>query len=81
MPVFVYKCINIITLHALQLSVSQMSLIFQTSLRQMNQTRFYLEENAKPNILVELLISGLPLLLSGEEYTNILKDSLEIKGK
>ncbi|XP_068090360.1 diacylglycerol kinase theta [Hyperolius riggenbachi] len=51
----------------------------KTSIRQMNQTRFYLEANTKPDIQVELLVSGLPALLSGDEYTNILREYLEIK--
>lgn len=62
-----------------ELILDRLKDIRKTSIRQMNQTRFYLEENTKPDIKVELLLSGLPLLLSNEEYNNILKDSLEIK--
>ncbi|XP_056374232.1 diacylglycerol kinase theta isoform X2 [Hyla sarda] len=62
-----------------ELILDRLTDIQKTSIRQMNQTRFYLEENTKHVIKVDLLLSGLPVLLSNEEYNNILKDSLEIK--
>ncbi|OCT59255.1 diacylglycerol kinase theta [Xenopus laevis] len=53
----------------------------KTSIRQMNQTRFYIEENEKPEIKIQILISGLPPSLSDKEYTDILKEHLAIKDK
>uniref|UniRef100_A0A8C3RZU6 Diacylglycerol kinase n=1 Tax=Chelydra serpentina TaxID=8475 RepID=A0A8C3RZU6_CHESE len=50
-----------------------------TSIRQMNQTRFYIVENNKSVVRVNLFVGGLPPQLSAEEYTNILKDDLAIK--
>uniref|UniRef100_A0A8C6ZG82 Diacylglycerol kinase n=1 Tax=Nothoprocta perdicaria TaxID=30464 RepID=A0A8C6ZG82_NOTPE len=55
------------------------SLFSQTSIRQMNQTRFYVVENSKSVVRVNLFIGGLPPQLSAEEYTKILKDELAIK--
>uniref|UniRef100_A0A670Y9A8 Diacylglycerol kinase n=1 Tax=Pseudonaja textilis TaxID=8673 RepID=A0A670Y9A8_PSETE len=51
----------------------------QTSLRQMNQTRFYIVENNISTVRVHLFVGGLPLHLTTEEYTKILKDELAIK--
>uniref|UniRef100_A0A8C9FM91 Diacylglycerol kinase n=1 Tax=Pavo cristatus TaxID=9049 RepID=A0A8C9FM91_PAVCR len=51
----------------------------QISIRQMNQTRFYIVENSKSTIQVNMFIGGLPPQLSPEEYMNILKDELAIK--
>ncbi|KAG8454938.1 hypothetical protein GDO86_001237 [Hymenochirus boettgeri] len=51
----------------------------KTSLRQMNQTRFYIEDSSSPVINIHLLLSGLTPSLSVEEYTNILKENLDIK--
>uniref|UniRef100_A0A8D2M8F4 Diacylglycerol kinase n=1 Tax=Zonotrichia albicollis TaxID=44394 RepID=A0A8D2M8F4_ZONAL len=51
----------------------------QTSIRQMNQTRFYIVENSKSIVQVNLFVGGLPPQLSPEEYTNILKEELAIK--
>lgn len=47
----------------------------------MNQTRFYIVENSKSIVRVNLFVGGLPPQLSPEEYTNILKDELAIKSK
>ncbi|KAM4048982.1 diacylglycerol kinase theta [Anomaloglossus baeobatrachus] len=73
------KQVQRMVLPAEELILDRLKDIRKTSIRQMNQTRFYLEENTKPDIKVELLLTGLPMLLSNEEYSNILKDSLEIK--
>uniref|UniRef100_A0A8C6Y7C8 Diacylglycerol kinase n=1 Tax=Naja naja TaxID=35670 RepID=A0A8C6Y7C8_NAJNA len=51
----------------------------QTSLHQMNQTRFYIVENNISTVRVHLFVGGLPLHLTTEEYTKILKDELAIK--
>ncbi|KAM8960987.1 diacylglycerol kinase theta [Pelodytes ibericus] len=53
--------------------------IRKTSIRQMNQTRFYIEENHKLDIQIHILVGGLPPLLSAAEYTNLLKEHLDIK--
>lgn len=47
----------------------------------MNQTRFYIAENNKSIVRVNLFVGGLPPQLSREEYTNILKAELAIKSK
>ena len=47
----------------------------------MNQTRFYIVENSKSIVRVNLFVGGLPPQLSPEEYTNILKDELAVKSK
>lgn len=53
--------------------------IRKTSIRQMNQTRFYIVEDHITTVRVHLFVGGLPPHLSTEEYTNILKDELTIK--
>ncbi|XP_020662730.3 diacylglycerol kinase theta isoform X1 [Pogona vitticeps] len=53
--------------------------IRKTSLRQMNQTRFYIVEKKISVVQVHLFVGGLPPHLSIGEYTNILKDELTIK--
>uniref|UniRef100_A0A3Q3MTR5 Diacylglycerol kinase n=1 Tax=Labrus bergylta TaxID=56723 RepID=A0A3Q3MTR5_9LABR len=42
----------------------------QMSVRQMNQTRFYIVENINRAVQVSLLIGGLPSLLAKEEYVH-----------
>ncbi|KAM7165685.1 diacylglycerol kinase theta isoform 2-T2 [Macrochelys suwanniensis] len=59
--------------------LSRLKDIRKTSIRQMNQTRFYIVENNKSVVRVNLFVGGLPPQLSAEEYTNILKDDLAIK--
>uniref|UniRef100_A0A8C8VGT5 Diacylglycerol kinase n=1 Tax=Pelusios castaneus TaxID=367368 RepID=A0A8C8VGT5_9SAUR len=58
--------------------LKSISLCF-TSIRQMNQTRFYIVENNKSVVRVNLFVGGLPPQLSAEEYMNILKDDLAVK--
>uniref|UniRef100_A0A669QEN7 Diacylglycerol kinase n=1 Tax=Phasianus colchicus TaxID=9054 RepID=A0A669QEN7_PHACC len=53
--------------------------IRKVSVRQMNQTRFYIVENSKSTVQVNIFVGGLPPQLSPEEYMNILKDELAIK--
>ncbi|XP_075595483.1 diacylglycerol kinase theta isoform X3 [Balearica regulorum gibbericeps] len=62
-----------------ELILNRLKDIRKTSIRQMNQTRFYIVENSKSIVRVNLFVSGLPPQLSPEEYTNILKDELAIK--
>ncbi|KAM6469365.1 diacylglycerol kinase theta isoform 1-T1 [Liasis olivaceus] len=59
--------------------ISRLQDIRKTSLRQMNQTRFYIVENNISTVCVHLFVGGLPLHLPPEEYTKILKDELAIK--
>uniref|UniRef100_A0A8C4HJS8 Diacylglycerol kinase n=1 Tax=Dicentrarchus labrax TaxID=13489 RepID=A0A8C4HJS8_DICLA len=49
------------------------------SLRQMNQTRFYIVENRNRAVQVSLLIGGLPPLLTKEEYGQLIQEHLTIK--
>lgn len=53
----------------------------QVSLRQMNQTRFYIVENKNRAVRVELLIGGLPPLLTTEMYTQLIEEHLAIKSE
>ncbi|ETE73322.1 Diacylglycerol kinase theta, partial [Ophiophagus hannah] len=59
--------------------ISRLQDIRKTSLRQMNQTRFYIVENNISTVRVHLFVGGLPFHLTTEEYTKILKDELAIK--
>ncbi|XP_061490933.1 diacylglycerol kinase theta isoform X3 [Rhineura floridana] len=62
-----------------ELILSRFQDIRKTSLRQMNQTRFYIAENNISVVRVHLFVGGLPPHLSTEEYANILKDELALK--
>lgn len=53
--------------------------IRKVSLRQMNQTRFYIVENREFAIQVSLLIGGLPTLLTKDEYVHMMQEHLAIK--
>ncbi|GAA6074886.1 diacylglycerol kinase theta [Tachysurus ichikawai] len=55
--------------------------IRKTSLRQMNQTRFYIVESRNRVVQVDLLIGGLPLQFSTEGYTKLLQEHLTIKSQ
>uniref|UniRef100_A0A673JDG6 Diacylglycerol kinase n=1 Tax=Sinocyclocheilus rhinocerous TaxID=307959 RepID=A0A673JDG6_9TELE len=54
---------------------------FQTSLRQMNQTRFYIEESRNRVAQVNLLLGGFPTQLEKEEYTHLLSEHLSVKSE
>uniref|UniRef100_A0A7N8WWD8 Diacylglycerol kinase n=1 Tax=Mastacembelus armatus TaxID=205130 RepID=A0A7N8WWD8_9TELE len=56
-------------------------LVSQVSLRQMNQTRFYIVENRNRVVQVNLLIMGLPPLLNNDEYVQLIEDHLAIKSE
>ncbi|XP_034996340.2 diacylglycerol kinase theta [Zootoca vivipara] len=62
-----------------ELILSRFQDIRKTSLRQMNQTRFYIVENNIQATRVHLFVGGLPPHLSTDEYTNILRDELSLK--
>lgn len=47
----------------------------------MNQTRFYIVESRKQVVQVNLLLEGLPVQLSKEEYTDLLQEHLAIKSE
>uniref|UniRef100_UPI0037E9495F diacylglycerol kinase theta n=1 Tax=Semicossyphus pulcher TaxID=241346 RepID=UPI0037E9495F len=53
--------------------------IRKMSLRQMNQTRFYIVENMNRAVQVGLLIGGFPPLLNKEEYVQLIQEHLTIK--
>lgn len=53
--------------------------IRKVSLHQMNQTRFYVVENRNRAVQVNLLIGGLPPLLSKEEYDQLIQEHLTTK--
>ncbi|XP_029283679.1 diacylglycerol kinase theta [Cottoperca gobio] len=55
--------------------------IRKVSLRQMNQTRFYVVENRKRALQVSLLIGGLSPLLTREEYIQLIQEHLSIKSE
>uniref|UniRef100_A0A672P4Y9 Diacylglycerol kinase n=1 Tax=Sinocyclocheilus grahami TaxID=75366 RepID=A0A672P4Y9_SINGR len=55
--------------------------IRKTSLRQMNQTRFYIEESRNRVAQVNLLLGGFPTQLDREEYTHLLSEHLAVKSK
>ncbi|KAM4732613.1 diacylglycerol kinase theta isoform 2-T2 [Anableps anableps] len=59
--------------------VDKLQEIRKLSLRQMNQTRFYVVENRDPAVQVSLLIAGLPPLLTKEEYTRLMEQHLDFK--
>ncbi|XP_027136373.1 diacylglycerol kinase theta isoform X1 [Larimichthys crocea] len=59
--------------------VDKLQEIRKASLRQMNQTRFYIVENKKPEVQVNLLIGGLPPLLTKEEYGQLIQEHLTAK--
>ncbi|TKS65038.1 Diacylglycerol kinase theta [Collichthys lucidus] len=59
--------------------VDKLQEIRKASLRQMNQTRFYIVENKKPEVEVNLLIGGLPPLLTKEEYVQLIQEHLTAK--
>uniref|UniRef100_A0A8B9K832 Diacylglycerol kinase n=1 Tax=Astyanax mexicanus TaxID=7994 RepID=A0A8B9K832_ASTMX len=62
-----------------ELLLEKLREIRKISLRQMNQTRFYVVENQNRVVQVELLLGGLPQNLNTEEYTQLLQQHLEIK--
>ncbi|XP_077466029.1 diacylglycerol kinase theta [Stigmatopora argus] len=51
----------------------------KVSLRQMNQTRFYVAERRSQEVRISLLIGGLPTQLSKEHYWQLLQEELSIK--
>lgn len=62
-----------------ELLLDKLQEIRKMSLRQMNQTRFYIEERRNGVVQVNLLLGGLPTQLGKEEYTNLLSEHLTIK--
>lgn len=53
----------------------------QVSLRQVNQTRFYILEKVTPAVRVSLLLGGLPPLLAKEDYARLLQEHLAAKSE
>lgn len=62
-----------------ELLLDKLQEIRKMSLRQMNQTRFYIEERRNGVVQVNLLLGGFPTQLGKEEYTNLLSEHLTIK--
>ncbi|XP_062840795.1 diacylglycerol kinase theta [Trichomycterus rosablanca] len=62
-----------------ELLLDKLKEIRKISLRQMNQTRFYIVEKRNQVVQVDLLLGGLPVQLSTEEYTQLLQQHLAIK--
>ncbi|XP_036445539.1 diacylglycerol kinase theta isoform X1 [Colossoma macropomum] len=62
-----------------ELLLEKLREIRKVSLRQMNQTRFYVVESRNRVVQVDLLLGGFPLQLSTEEYTQLLQQHLAIK--
>ncbi|XP_058874845.1 diacylglycerol kinase theta-like [Acipenser ruthenus] len=62
-----------------ELLLEKLQAIRKNSIRQMNQTRFYIVENRNSVVQVNLLVSGLPVQLSEKEYTELLQEHLAIK--
>uniref|UniRef100_UPI00398F11FF diacylglycerol kinase theta isoform X1 n=1 Tax=Pristiophorus japonicus TaxID=55135 RepID=UPI00398F11FF len=54
--------------------------IRKISVRQMNQTRFYITQNQNSVVQVNLLLMALPPQLTQDNYLSLLKNYLEIKG-
>ncbi|XP_056658253.1 diacylglycerol kinase theta [Monodelphis domestica] len=73
------KQVQRMTLTDEELILNRLHDIRKTSIRQMNQTRFYVVENGDATTQVNLFVGGLPTQLSAEEYTHILKEDLAIK--
>lgn len=47
----------------------------------MNQTRFYLVENRNPTVQVNLLIGGLPLQKTRDDYIQLIQTHLAVKSQ
>uniref|UniRef100_A0A8C7P159 Diacylglycerol kinase n=1 Tax=Oncorhynchus mykiss TaxID=8022 RepID=A0A8C7P159_ONCMY len=62
-----------------ELLLDKLQEIRKISLRQMNQTRFYIVESRNRIVQVNLLLEGLPVQLSKEEYADLLQEHLAIK--
>ncbi|POI33429.1 hypothetical protein CIB84_002819, partial [Bambusicola thoracicus] len=73
------KQVQRMVLDSQKLILNRLEDIKKISIRQMNQTRFYIVENSKSTVQVNVFVGGLPPQLSPEEYMNILKDELAIK--
>ncbi|XP_056625409.1 diacylglycerol kinase theta [Triplophysa dalaica] len=66
-------------LNGQELLLDKLQEIRKISLRQMNQTRYYIEERRNGVVQVNLLLGGLPTQLDKEEYTHLLSEHLDIK--
>ncbi|XP_030622172.1 diacylglycerol kinase theta [Chanos chanos] len=62
-----------------ELVLDKLQEIRKISLKQMNQTRFYIVENKNRVVQVNLLVGGLPVDLSKDGYTELLQEHLAIK--
>ncbi|XP_019901508.2 diacylglycerol kinase theta isoform X3 [Esox lucius] len=62
-----------------ELLLDKLQEIRKISLRQMNQTRFYVVESRNRAVQVNLLLEGLPVQQTKEEYVDLLQEHLAIK--
>uniref|UniRef100_A0A672PCB0 Diacylglycerol kinase n=2 Tax=Sinocyclocheilus grahami TaxID=75366 RepID=A0A672PCB0_SINGR len=69
------------SLNGQEILLDKLQEIRKTSLRQMNQTRFYIEESRNRVAQVNLLLGGFPTQLDREEYTHLLSEHLAVKSK
>ncbi|CAB1325330.1 unnamed protein product [Coregonus sp. 'balchen'] len=70
---------NLVEVYMGSKQVQRQGLTGQELLLQMNQTRFYIVESRKQVVQVHLLLEGLPVQLSKEEYADLLQEHLAIK--
>ncbi|XP_041845838.1 diacylglycerol kinase theta-like isoform X2 [Melanotaenia boesemani] len=73
------KQVQRLTLSPDEKMLEKLQEIRKASLRQMNQTRFYVVEKMKRGVQVSLLIGGLPPLLTKDEYVQLIQEHLAIK--
>ncbi|KAM6924235.1 diacylglycerol kinase theta [Xenentodon cancila] len=73
------KQVQRLTLSPLENILEKLQEIRKLSLRQMNQTRFYVVENRNRTVQVNLLIGGLLPLLTKEEYIQLIQEQLAVK--
>uniref|UniRef100_A0A673IWS3 Diacylglycerol kinase n=1 Tax=Sinocyclocheilus rhinocerous TaxID=307959 RepID=A0A673IWS3_9TELE len=69
------------SLNGQEILLDKLQEIRKTSLRQMNQTRFYIEESRNRVAQVNLLLGGFPTQLDREEYTHLLSEHLAVKSE
>nr|XP_023687202.1 diacylglycerol kinase theta isoform X2 [Paramormyrops kingsleyae] len=62
-----------------ELLLDKVQQIRKTSLRQMNQTRFYIVEHRNSVVQVNLLLGGFPTQLIREDYADLLREHLATK--
>ncbi|XP_078057043.1 diacylglycerol kinase theta isoform X2 [Mustelus asterias] len=74
------KQVPCVLLSQLELMLDRLQDIKKISVRQMNQTRFYIKKKENSVEQLNLLLMGLPPQLSQDQYLSLLRSHLEIKG-